>query len=53
MQSCEVFIVSYTGFVVVQVAAQKPYVDADILCKCFMEACEEIKKTSLNKRKLE
>nr|ADE77834.1 unknown [Picea sitchensis] len=48
-QSLELSIVSYTGVVVVQVYAQKAYVDANMLCKCFIEACEEIKKATPTK----
>lgn len=46
-QSLEVFIVSYAGVVVVQVYAQKGYVDANMLSKCFIEASTEIKKAAL------
>eukprot|EP00253_Pinus_taeda_P021885 PITA_21885 len=46
-QSLEVFIVSYAGVVVVQVYAQKAYVDANMLSKCFIEASSEIKKAAL------
>jgi len=53
MQSLDLFIVSYTGVVVLQVYAQKAYVDANMLSKCFMEACEEIKKATLKRCKLE
>lgn len=45
-QALGVSIVSYKGGVVLQVHAQKAYVDAKMLCKCFIEAFEEIKKGS-------
>ena len=37
-------ILSYAGTVVIQVKAQKAYVDANMLSKCFKEAFEEIQK---------
>lgn len=43
-QALGVCIVSYTGVVVLQVYARKAYVDANMLCKCFEEAFEEIKQ---------
>jgi hypothetical protein len=48
MQSLSVFIVSYMGTVKMEVMAQKAYIDANILCQCFMEAFEEIKKASID-----
>lgn len=45
-QALGVCIVSYKGGVILQVHAQKAYVDAKMLCQCFMEAFEEIKKGS-------
>lgn len=44
-QALGVCIVSYAGVVVVQVHAQKAYVDANMLSKCFKEAFEEIFKS--------
>lgn len=41
-QALGVCIVSYAGVVVLQVRAQKAYVNANMLCKCFKEAFEEI-----------
>lgn len=47
-QSLSVFIVSYMGTVKMEVMAQKAYIDANILCQCFMQAFQEIKKASIN-----
>lgn len=43
-QALGVYIVTYNGAVVLQVHAQKPYVDAKIMSTCFTEAFEEIVK---------
>jgi hypothetical protein len=48
MQALGVGIVSYMGAVVLQVHAHKDYVDAHMLCKCFVEASKEMKNATLN-----